>query len=183
MDKHLFKFRMMAVYIMVLAWSLSGPILKTYFNLLPSAFFGIIGIWVMMVGLTQKWLRKNFSVEQLLLFVIITDIVFIVGTGILNYQKDIKDMLIFHMIIDGPYHALMIASAGKLESYYLSKFSSKVQDGIRATIMNNKTYAAIIGLIIGSLLPFVMNVYGIVWVDLVMMIIGVWLEMKALRLI
>ena len=183
MDKYFFKFRMMAVYIMVMAWSLSGPILKTYFNLLPSAFFGIVGIWVMIVGLTQKWLRNKFTVEQLLLFVIIVDIIFIVGTGILNYQKNIKDMLIFHMVIDGPYHALIIASTGKLESYYLSKFTSKVQDGIRATIANNKTYGAIIGLVVGSLLPFVTDVFGVVWVDLVLMIIGVWLEMKALRII
>ena len=180
-NKKMFRFRMMATYFMVVSWTLSGPVLKTYFNLLPTLFFSVIGIWVMIIGLSQKWLRKNLTIEKLLLLVIILDTVFITGTMIFNIEKNIKYLLIFHMVMDGPYHALLTASVGKLESYYIGKFKPVYQETIRATITNRKIYSTLIGLSLGGILSTVLNVYNILWVMIVVMSIGVILEIKALR--
>jgi len=43
-NKQMFRFRMLATYFMVVSWTLSGPVLKTYFNLLPTLFFSIVGV-------------------------------------------------------------------------------------------------------------------------------------------
>ena len=182
MDKHLFKFRLLTSYIMIVAWTISGPILKTYFNLLPSMFFGVVGIWVMLVTLMQKWLRRKFTVEQLLIMMMIADITFVVGASILASFKDIKMLLVYDMILDGPYTAVLLAVDGKLESYYLSKFKPEVQDKIRGSVVNKRTYAKLIGLTIGSLLPFVMDVYGVVWCRIILMTIAIGFELKALRI-
>jgi len=182
MDKHLFKFRLLASYIMVLAWTMSGPILKTYFNLLPSTFFGIVGIWALVISLTQKPLRSKYSVEQLLMMTIIVDVLFIGGAAVINYFKDIKMLLIYDMVLDGPYMAVLIATDGKLQSYYLGRFKLSNQDSLRSSIMNKRTYVKLIGLVLGSLLPFVMDVYGVVWCKIILMTIAVGFEVKALRI-
>jgi len=183
MDKRLFKFRLLASYIMVLAWTMSGPVLKTYFNLLPSTFFGVVGIWALTISLLQRPLRSKFSVEQLLLMTIIVDVLFITGASIINYFKDIKLLLIYDMVLDGPYMAVLIATDGKLQSYYLGKFKPYYQDKIRASVMNKVTYAKLVGLAIGSLIPFITDVYGVVWCKTGLMAIAVWFELKALRIL
>jgi len=182
MDKHLFKFRLLASYIMVVAWTMSGPILKTYFNLLPSTFFGVVGIWALIVSLSQKPLRSKYSVEQLLMLTIIVDVLFIGGAAVINYFKDIKMLLIYDMVLDGPYMAVLIATDGKLQSYYLGRFKPSQQDSLRSSIMNKITYVKLIGLIIGSILPFTMDVYGVVWCKIILMTVAVGFELKALRI-
>ena len=182
MDKHLFKFRLLASYIMVVAWTMSGPILKTYFNLLPSTFFGVVGIWALVISLLQKPLRSRFSVEQLLVLTIIVDILFIGGVAIINYFRDVKMLLIYDMVLDGPYMAVLIATDGKLQSYYLGRFKPYYQDSLRSSIMNKVTYAKLIGLVIGSILPFIMDVYGVVWCKIILMVVAVGFELKALRI-
>jgi len=182
MDKHLFRFRLLASYIMVVAWTMSGPVLKTYFNLLPSTFFGVVGIWALIVSLLQKPLRSKFNVEQLLVLTIVIDVLFISGAAVINYFKDIKLLLVYDMVLDGPYMAVLIATDGKLQSYYLGRFKPYYQDSLRSSIMNKVTYAKLIGLVIGSLLPFIMDVYGVVWCKIVLMTIAVGFELKALRI-
>ena len=181
MDKRMFKLRLIASYLMVASWTLSGPILKTYFNLLSSTFFGIIGIWALMIGLLQKPIRLKYSIEQLLVIVVLVDILYIIGAGILNYIGNIKMLLMYDMFLDGPYMAILTATDGKLEALYLGRLKPVYQNKIDAVIKNNIIYARLIGLIIGSLLPFVTNVYGVVWVRLLTMSIAVVFELKALR--
>jgi len=182
MDKHLFKFRLTTSYVMIVAWTISGPILKTYFDLLSSSFFGIVGVWTLLVTLLQKKLRKRFTVEQLLIMMMIVDITFVTGASIIASFKDIKMLLIYDMILDGPYTAVLLAVDGKMESYYLSKFKPEIQDKLRGSVVNKRTYVKLIGLTIGSLLPFIMDVYGVVWCRIILMTIAVGFELKALRI-
>ena len=181
MNKKVFKLRLAASYLMIASWTLSGPILKTYFNLLSSSFFGIIGIWALVIGLLQKPIRLKYSIQQLLVIVVLVDILYIVGTGILNYIGNIKMLLIYDMFLDGPYMAVLMATGGKLEALYLGRFKPAYQNRIAASIKNKIIYARIIGLIIGSILPYVMNVYGVVWIRLLTMSVAVVFELKALR--
>ena len=181
MSKKAFKLRLTAGYLMVASWTLSGPILKTYFNLLSPTFFGIIGIWALMIGLLQKPIRLKYSIQQLLVTVVLLDILYIIGTGILNYIGNIKLLIIYDMVLDGPYLAILMATDGKLEALYLGRFKPAYQNKIGASIKNRMTVARIIGLIIGSILAYVMNVHGVIWVRLLVMSVGVIFELKALR--
>jgi len=179
--KEMFKHRLLAGYVMVIAWTVSSPILKTYYNLLPSVFFGIVGIWVLITGLSQKLLRKNVSIRNLMLIVIVLDAVYMSGMSILNLTHSIKHMLIFDSVIDGPYMAVLVATSAKLETYYLGRFRAKTQDNLKSIIYNKRIWANIVGLSIGTLLSFVINVYLIVWVKMFLMAIGVWLEIKSIK--
>ena len=179
--KEMFRYRLFAGYIMVIAWTVSSPILKTYYNLLPSAFFGIVGIWILITGLSQKWLRKNISIRNLILMLIVLDISYMVVMSLLNLTHNIKYMLVFDSVVDGPYMAILVATSAKLETYYLSKFKAQTQDTLKSTIYNNRIWMNIIGLTIGTLLSFVMSVFMIIWVKMLLMVIGIWLEIKSIK--
>ena len=167
---------------MIISWAISLPTLKTYYNLLPSVFFGVVGVWVLITGLSQKWLRKNISIRNLMLIVIVLDVVYISGMFILNLNHNIKYMLIFNSVVDGPYMAILVATSAKLETYYLSKFKAQTQDTLKSTIYNNRIWMNIIGLTIGTLLSFVTNLFLIMYIKLFLMIIGVWLEIKSIKI-
>ena len=181
MNKELFKFRLFAVYVIIIAWSMTGPVLKTFFNLLPSQFFGIVGIVAMIISLGQKPLRKYLNIKQLLWLLITFDTVYLIGTVWFNYNQNVKELLIFHMCLDGFYGAVVTATSGKTESLYLGRFKPEAQDRLRSTIVNVKMYYSILGLALGALLPYFLSVFGIIWVNIVLTVIGVILEIKAAK--
>ena len=181
MNKELFKFRLFAVYIIALSWSMTGPVLKTFFNLLPSQFFGIVGIISMIIALGQKPLRKYLNIKQLLWLLITFDTVYLIGTSWFNYEQDVKGLLIFHMCLDGFYGAVVTATSGKIESLYLGRFKPGIQDRLRGTIINIKMYYGILGLALGALLPYFLSVFGVIWVNIFLTAIAIVLEIKAAK--
>jgi len=179
--KEMFKYRLFAGYVMIIAWTISSPILKTYYNLLPSSFFGVAGIWILVTGLSQRWLRKNVSIRNLMIMVILLDIGYMIAMSLLNLTHNIKYMLVFDSVVDGPYMAILVATSAKMETYYLGRFKIETQDNIKSVIHNKRIWMNITGLSIGTLLSFVINVYSIMWVKMFLMGIGVWLEIKSIK--
>ena len=179
--KYTYKLRLRAIMLMVVAWNITSPIFKTYFDLLPTTFFSIVGILVVLIGLFQKPLRKNLTVVQLMWLLISMDIFYIIGMSVLNYIGDIKYMLIFDMVIDGPYIALVMAANGQLESYYLSKFKPAIQDHFKATVMNLKQWSVLVGFSLAGVLSFILNVHEIVWLKLIIMSVAVYLEYRSIK--
>jgi len=179
--KHLFLNRLMASYVMIVAWGMDGPIIKTYYNLLPAQFFGIVGIWALIVGLSQKWLRKNFSIQTLLKMTITTDVLFIVIISYFNAAHNIKGMLIFESIINGPYMAILYSTSEKLNTYYLSGLKHAMQDSIKATIYNRKLISSMFGLAVGTILSIFLSIFAIIWIKVILIIIGIKLELEALK--
>lgn len=181
MTKEIFKSRLIATYLMALAWTISGPIMKIYYGELPAWFFSVVGIWVLVIKLAQGPLRKKFSVVQLLKMVVVADIFYMVTMAILLSLHDIKNIIIFEEIIMGPYVALLIAADGKLDSYYVGKFKPYQQDLIRSKITNNRQWMSILGFTISAILTLVTDVYGILLIQLLIMVPGVYLEIKAIK--
>ena len=179
--KVLFKSRMLSVYIAVLAWSMLGVVLKPEFKLLTPMFFSIAGVFVLIVGLSQKWLRKHLSVIQLLWLLILADLVYIVITAMFNYQYDLKHMIMFHQLYDGIYMSIITASVGKLESYYIGKFKPIYQETIRSTISNNRIYAMLLGLSAGGVLSYFLTIHVIVYIHILLIVIGMINLLRALR--
>ena len=179
--KETFLYRLKAEYLMILAWTITSPVLKTYYGLLDSSFFGIVGIWATVIGLSQKYLRKWFSINQLLTMSIIFDLIYILILAYFNIHKDIKDMLIFELILDGPYMTVVFATINKLETYYLGRLKTFHQDRIRANIDNYRLWYSLLGLTIGTLLSMILDVYTLLWVKIILISIGIYLEYKSLR--
>ena len=181
MTKELFKSRLIATYLMAVAWTISGPVMKIYYGELPSWFFSVVGIWALVIGLSQKPLRKKFSVVKLLKMVIAADVIYILAMIVLISLQNIKGIIIFEEIIMGPYAALLIAADGKLDSFYVGKFKPYQQELIRSRITNNRKWMSILGFTISALLTLVTGVYGILIIQLLIMIPGVYLEIKAVK--
>ncbi len=176
-----FVYRLKAEYLMILAWTITSPVLKTYYGLLDSSFFGIVSIWATVVGLSQKYLRKWFSINQLLTMSIIFDLIYILILTYFNIHKDIKDMLIFELVLDGPYMTVVFATISKLETYYLGRLKPFYQDRIRANIDNYRLWYSLTGLAIGTLLAMMINIYTLLWIKIMLIFIGIYLEYKSLR--
>lgn len=181
MNKTIFKNRLIATYLMALAWTISGPIMKVYYGELPAWFFSIVGIWVLVIKLAQSPLRKRFSVVKLLKMVIAADIFYMIVMLLLISLHDIKYIIIFEEVIMGPYVALLIAADGKLDSYYVGKFKPYQQELIRSKITNNRQWMSILGFTTSAILTLVTGVYGILIIQLLIMVPGVYLEIKAVK--
>ena len=181
MTKVLYKNRLMAEYVMSFAWALSGPALKTFYGLFPGWFFSMVAVWVLAVGLSQKPLRKRFSVVKLLKMVIVGDLIYISVMLILILAHNIKGIIVFSEIAMGPYLALLMAAAGKLDSYYLGKFKSYQQEIIRSTVGNNRIKIRIAAFALSGLLMMFMNIFGLLLLQIATMLIGIYYEVKALR--
>ena len=181
MTKVLYKNRLVAEYVMAFAWALTGPALKTFYGMFPEWFFSLAAIWILVVGLLQKPLRKRFSVVELLKIVIVADVVYMVVTVTLIALQNVKGLVIFDELAMGPYMALLMAAAGKLDSYYLGKFKSYQQEIIRSTVGNNKIKIRIAAFALSGLLIMFLNIYGLLLIQIAVMSIGVYYEVKALR--
>ena len=181
MTKKMFKTRLLAIYVMIVAWTISSPVLKTFYSLLPTWFFSIVGIWVLVAGLLQRPLRNKLSIPVLMKLVITLDIIYMIATIYFVLTHSVKGMLVFDEIIMGPYMASLLALDGKLESYYLGRFKPLFQDLIRSKITNNKQYSKIVGFILAAIASMWLNVYEILTLQVLIMFIGVILEIKSLR--
>ena len=179
--KKQFKYRMLSIYSSIIIWSITGPVLKTYFNLLPSVLFSILGLWIMVVSLSQKWLRENYSIISLMKGLIVIDILYAVIIGVLNYNGNIKSIIIVDFVMDGFYTAFLIATSDKLQSYYIGKFKPDTQDRIRATIMNRKQYSAIAGLVLAGIVSLLFNVYEIIWLKLMGLGVVMYFEINSIK--
>ncbi len=181
MTKVLYKNRLMAEYVMGFAWALSGPALKTFYGLFPEWFFSMTAVWILVVGLLQKPLRKKFSVVELIKMVIVGDLIYIAVTLALVLLQNIKGMVIFDEIAMGPYMALLVAAAGKLDSYYLGKFKSYQQEIIRSTVGNNRIKIRIAAFALSGILMMFISIYELLLLQITAMAVGVYYEVKALR--
>ena len=179
--KKQFTNRMIAVYIAIVAWGISGPVLKTYFNLLPPVAFSVLGLWVMVVSLSQKYLRRKFNIVALMKMLMFVDLIYLTVIGFLNYTHNIRDLIVFDFILDGFYGALIIATTDKIQSFYIGKFKPGAQDRIRATITNNKQYASIIALVLAGILGMLYDVYTIIWIKLITLFVVVYFEYKSIK--
>ena len=179
--KEQFRYRMYALYVAVLAWGVSGPVLKTYFNLLSSTAIAVLSLWVMFVGLSQKYLRAKYSITSLMKMLIAVDVAYSVAAVVFILMHNIKYMLIADLVISGFYTAVTTALSNKLQSYYIGRFRPMFQDKIRATITNNKQYSAIVALILAGVLGLVFGIYQIMWIKVGLLIIVVYLELKSLK--
>jgi len=179
--KRTFKLRFYAGLIMVFAWTISGPIFKTYYNLLDTVIFGVIGIWVAVVGLSQKWLRTQFMVVQLLKMLIVFDIFFVIVTSILA-EIDVRWLLLFELLADGPYFALLRAQSAKMESLYLSRFSPMRIEKIKNSLTQTQTWVNLFGLATGAVLGwFTQDIVFAVMARNVLMVVGIMIEVLAIK--
>jgi len=180
-SKYTFKFRFYAGLVMMFAWTVSSPIFKTYYGLLDAALFGVIGMWVAIVGLSQKWLRENFTVIELLKMLIIFDILFVIATTIL-VNINIKWLLIFELLADGPYFALLKAQSAKMENLYLGRFKPTQIEKIRNSLTQTQLWANLFGLASGALLGWLtQDIIIAVLVRNILIIGGIILELKAIK--
>jgi len=178
---NLFKKRFYVELIMIFAWTISGPVEKSYYGLLGVQFFSLVGIWALIIGLSQSWLRQKFSVVELLKINMLFDIVYLIGMLYLVYLHDVKHILMFDMIIDGPYLTVVFASLAKLENYTFEKWKAETRDRITAKLSNKRKIVVILALVVGGLLSYAIDVFEILYLKLFIMSIGIWITYKAVK--
>jgi len=176
-----FKLRFYAGLVMIFAWTISGPIFKTYYNLLDAVIFGMIGVWVAIVGLSQKWLRMQFTVIQLLKMLIAFDIFFAIATTVL-VEIDVRWLLLFELLADGPYFALLRAQSAKMESLYLGRFSPMRIEKLKNSLTQTQTWVNLFGLATGAVLGcFTQNIIVAVMARNVLMFAGTMMNLLAIK--
>ena len=181
LTKNGFKFRLYAMYIGIIAWSLDTPLMKQYFGLMPPEFWGVVGIWGTLIMLFQKKLREILNIKQLLLLLIVTDLFYLVIMGSLTLTENLKGMLMFESVYAGYYMLVVFAFSNKATNIYLSKFGSSTQEMVRTSIDQNKFKASLLGLTIATLLSFIINVYIAVFIKLILLSVIVYFEIKILK--
>jgi len=179
--KDVFRYRVIAAYLMNFAWLVAEPVYKSYYGTLDSLAFAIIGIWVAIISLSQKWLRAKFSIIQLLKILVITDIAYMIVLPILAYSG-VKYLLLFELLADGPYLALVRANSAKMESIYLGKFKPVVIERLRSELTQRFLYVNLLGLTAGGIIGYITNnLFAIVIIKVMIMAIGVYFEIKSLK--
>jgi len=179
---NLFKKRFYVELIMIFAWTISGPVEKSYYSLLGVQFFSLVGIWALIIGLSQSWLRQKFSVVELLKLNMLFDILYLIGMLCLVYLHNIKHILMFDMIIDGPYLTVVFACLAKLENYTFEKWKAETRDRITAKLSNKRKIIVILALVLGGLLNYILNIFEILYLKLLIMSTGIWLTYKAIKI-
>jgi len=180
-SKETFKFRVLAGFVMSFAWTVSNPIFKTYYGLLDAAIFGVVGVWVALVGLSQGWLRKKFTVKQMLTMLVVFDIFFVVATSLL-VNMNIKWLLLFELLADGPYFALLNAHSAKLKSLYLGKFKPETIEKISNKLTQKSIWVNLFGLASGAVLGWLtQDIMVAVLMRNILIIIGIIFELKAIK--
>lgn len=155
--KEIYKARLMTMFIMIFAWSMSGPILKTYFGLLNPTVLALMSIWVMVIKFTQSALRK-LSALKLLKISVVMDIIYVLATALIMLSStDVKILLLFDLLYDGPYMVIINASSSNLENEFFEGYTAKRRTLIESAIDNVQLKYNIAGLIIGGMIGYIIN--------------------------
>jgi len=180
-SKETFKLRILAGFVMSFAWTISSPIFKTYYGLLDAVIFGVVGVWVALIGLSQGWLRKKFTVKQMLMMLVAFDIFFVIATSIL-VNVNIKWLLLFELLADGPYFALLNAQSAKMKSLYLGKFKPETIEKISNKLTQEMIWVNLFGLASGAVLGWLtQDIVVAVMTRNILIIVGIIFELKAIK--
>lgn len=155
--KELFKARMQTMFIMVFAWSMSGPVLKTYYGLLNPTILALISIWVVIIKFAQKPLRKH-SALKLLKMSVVMDIIYVLATTLIVLSgAGITALLVFDLLYDGPYMVIVYAGSSNLKNEFFEGYTSKRRTRVESAVDNTRLKYNIAGLIIGGVIGFIVN--------------------------
>jgi len=173
--------RYQAGLVMNFAWVVSTPIFKTYYNLIEAWMFGIISAWVALFGLMQKYLRQNFNIRELMVYTIIFDLIVMIASVVL-VNINVKYLLLFELLADGPYFALLRATGAKLNNLYLGRFKPTLIEKFSMELEQRSIWVNLFGMLGGAVLGYITSdIVVAVYTRVFFMAIGVYLELLALK--
>ena len=155
--KELFRARMQTMFIMVFAWSMSGPILKTYYGLLNPTILALMSIWVVIIKFAQKPLRKHRALKLLKMSVVMDVIYVLATTAIMLSGAGVKTLLLFDLLYDGPYMVVIYAAESNLENEFFERYTADRRTMVESAVDNTRLKYNIAGLIIGGAIGFIVN--------------------------
>ena len=179
--KELFRKRLMAERFMRFAWSISGPVFKSYYGLLGPQILAISSIWAMVIMLAQRKVRKKFSTLTLMKITLMLDIIYMVCMTSLAYLGDLKNLMLFEVAYDGIYILFIHATSSKLYNEVTDRYTAKARESINSNMMQTDLYVNLAGLAAGGLLSFVIGIMGIIAIKIAIMCVGVYYTIKAIR--
>ena len=179
--KELFKKRLVAERFMKFAWSISGPVFKSYYGLLGPEVLASSSIWSMVIMLAQKKVRKNYSTLTLMKITLTLDIIYMVCMASLAYLGNLKNLMLFEVTYDGIYILFIHATSAKLYNEVTNRYTAKARESLNSNMVQTDLYVNLAGLAAGGLLSVVIGIMGIIAIKLAIMCIGVYYTIKAIR--
>jgi len=180
--KKTFEIRLWAEWIFTFGWGLTTPIFKHSLNTIPVEILALAGIWVLMSSLSQKPLREKVSLKQLLWILIYTDLIYITGLVVFISVHNLTYLLMFEIIFEGPYMAILLASTSKLNIEYYNLFSKEEREKKDAYLKDISIKVKILAFIAGGILGYITDSIFIAFsIKICVIILGVLIELRALK--
>ena len=165
--KKLYRVRVTLGLAVTFGWSAMGPVFSAHMNILGSHLLALLGVMGTIVRLSQQWLRRTFTIQQLFAIVTAMDWMYIAVMCWLIASHQMHSILLVDELLIGPYMAVMVAVRAKLNNYTFSKWTGSRRDKIESKVDNRFLMAGIAGTAFGGVETYVVNFYGALIVQLV----------------